>query len=413
LEACTCLEKLAGPLRRALTDFPAVLVTGPRQSGKTTFLRAEAGQRAAYVSLDDPFERGFAVEDPNGFLERFGSRPVILDEIQQAPTLLPHLKLRIDAERSRPAAGCSRVAAVRPDGRVSESLAGRVAILQLLLSHLPRRPVSPACRSLKSCGEEGIPSPRCARARGTCGCARTCRPTSSAISGNCATSPTSVNSRRFVALAAGRHARRPTSPRSPGGRRHAADRPGVARPPGSGVPGPPAAALPPQLRQAHHQVAPPRLPRLRAAVCADTAAERRGGARGRHGRRDLRGVGGQRGDQVLRECRPRGRRLLLALAGRRRGRPRRATRRATGPIEAKLTASPSPGHVGPIRRFIELAGVEAAETGLLVCQVKERKSLPGGHLALPWGEFPAWLEGRLTTKLNGRARNPKRVTPTR
>jgi hypothetical protein len=72
-------------------------VTGPRQSGKTTFLRNEAGERFAYLSLDDPRERSFATTDPVGFLDRFAGRPVVLDEIQYAPALLPYVKMRIDA----------------------------------------------------------------------------------------------------------------------------------------------------------------------------------------------------------------------------------------------------------------------------------------------------------------------------
>ncbi len=51
-------RQLATALHRALAGFPAVLVTGPRQSGKTTFLRHEAGARVGYLSFDDPLERG-------------------------------------------------------------------------------------------------------------------------------------------------------------------------------------------------------------------------------------------------------------------------------------------------------------------------------------------------------------------
>ena len=60
------------PLVKALQHFPAVLITGPRQSGKTTFLLQEGGPGYSYVSFDDPLERNFAVSDPNGFFDRFG-----------------------------------------------------------------------------------------------------------------------------------------------------------------------------------------------------------------------------------------------------------------------------------------------------------------------------------------------------
>lgn len=84
-----------------MEGFPAVLVTDPRQFEKTTFLRHEARENMDYVSFDDPLERDFATIAPSGFLDRFAERPVILDEIQYVPTLLPYLKLRIDAEPGR------------------------------------------------------------------------------------------------------------------------------------------------------------------------------------------------------------------------------------------------------------------------------------------------------------------------
>ena len=123
---------LAPALRKALAGFPAVLVTGPRQSGKTTFLRHEAGEQVDYVSFDDPLERDFATVDPAGFLGRFSERPVILDEIHYVPALLSYLKMRIDAKPGRSGrwllTGSQQFGLMRD---VSESLAGRVAVLEL------------------------------------------------------------------------------------------------------------------------------------------------------------------------------------------------------------------------------------------------------------------------------------------
>lgn len=65
------------------------------------------------------------------------------------------------------------------------------------------------------------------------------------------------------------------------------------------------------------------------------------------------------------------------------------------PVEAKLTATPSAGHVEPLRRFIRVAGGESADSGLIVCRTPQARMLPGGHTALPWGAFPQWLEERL------------------
>lgn len=116
----------------AVRSFPAVLITGARQTGKTTFLLQEAGGRAEYISLDDPLERSFALSDPNGFLDRFGGKPMIIDEIQYVPELLPYIKIRIDRNRQQNGrwllTGSQQFQLMK---NVSESLAGRIVILEL------------------------------------------------------------------------------------------------------------------------------------------------------------------------------------------------------------------------------------------------------------------------------------------
>ena len=62
------------------------------------------------------------------------------------------------------------------------------------------------------------------------------------------------------------------------------------------------------------------------------------------------------------------------------------------PVEIKLSATPTRRHVESLDRFCKLAGVTAHRHGVLVCRVQEPRELPGGHLALPWQEFPAWLD---------------------
>ena len=88
-------------LRRAASEFPAVVLTGPRQSGKTTLLKHVFGKRYGYVSLEPPDIRAAAETDPRGFLDTYPA-PMILDEVQYAPDLLPYVKERIDGLRSRP-----------------------------------------------------------------------------------------------------------------------------------------------------------------------------------------------------------------------------------------------------------------------------------------------------------------------
>lgn len=81
-------------LNRRAAQYPVVTLTGPRQSGKTTLARA-CFPGLAYVSLEDPDIRRFALEDPRGFLAPL-SKGAILDEIQRAPELVSYLQAMAD-----------------------------------------------------------------------------------------------------------------------------------------------------------------------------------------------------------------------------------------------------------------------------------------------------------------------------
>ncbi len=139
--------------RKARGQFPVLLVTGPRQVGKTTFLQHLCTKRQRYVSLDDPLVRRLAKEDPALFLQRFPP-PVVIDEIQYAPELLPYIKMAVDAKRSPGMFWLTGSQQFHVMKGVSESLAGRVGILNLLgfsqreLAGLVDTPFLPVPRNL-------------------------------------------------------------------------------------------------------------------------------------------------------------------------------------------------------------------------------------------------------------------------
>lgn len=122
---------LAARLREALADTPAVLIHGPRQSGKTTLARTVGEPRGyRYVSFDDEAVREAARRDPLGFVEGLPGR-TILDEVQRVPEIFPSLKAAIDQRRTAGRFILTGSANVLLVPHLAESLAGRMGILRL------------------------------------------------------------------------------------------------------------------------------------------------------------------------------------------------------------------------------------------------------------------------------------------
>ncbi len=111
--------------------FPVMLVTGPRQVGKTTLLRRLMETDRKYVTLDDPDVRYLAKKDPALFMQRY-TPPVLIDEIQYATELLPYIKMHVDKKKRKGDIWITGSQAFRLMKDVSESLAGRVGIVNLL-----------------------------------------------------------------------------------------------------------------------------------------------------------------------------------------------------------------------------------------------------------------------------------------
>lgn len=119
---------------RTLNEFskgyPILAITGPRQSGKTTLARF-VFKKKPYISLEEPDQRAFAIEDPRGFLARYPDGAV-LDEVQRAPSLFSYLQTRVDRDGRR---GLFVLTGSQQFGllsNITQTLAGRVALIHLL-----------------------------------------------------------------------------------------------------------------------------------------------------------------------------------------------------------------------------------------------------------------------------------------
>lgn len=124
-------RNLESVVKQVTEEYPVVLVTGPRQVGKTTMLRKlMEGTDRGYVSLDDLNERSLAKNDPELFLQ-LHKPPVLIDEVQYAPELFTYIKIHADSHHEPGAFWLTGSQVFKLMRGVQESLAGRVAVLSM------------------------------------------------------------------------------------------------------------------------------------------------------------------------------------------------------------------------------------------------------------------------------------------
>jgi predicted AAA+ superfamily ATPase len=125
-------REIEGTLKKTVKQFPAVALSGPRQSGKSTLLKKIFGGTHQVVSFDDPLTRQESISDPKLFLENV-REPVIFDEIQYVPEILSYLKILIDDNRNKRGrfilTGSQQFNLIK---NLGDSLAGRIGLLTLL-----------------------------------------------------------------------------------------------------------------------------------------------------------------------------------------------------------------------------------------------------------------------------------------
>ena len=124
-------------MKALFLQYPFVTVTGPRQSGKTTLCRT-AFPNLRYANLEAPDQREFAVSDPRAFLAQLGEGAII-DEVQHVPALLSYLQVLADERRRNSLFILTGSEQFKLSDAISQSLAGRTALLRLLPFSLAER----------------------------------------------------------------------------------------------------------------------------------------------------------------------------------------------------------------------------------------------------------------------------------
>ena len=155
-------------INKMVEEFPVIVISGARQVGKSTMLQMIKDEKMNYVTLDDLDARNLAISDPKYFLEQY-SYPLLIDEIQYAPNLLPYIKMIVDEERFKSLKNNTKIKSLfwltgsqqfKVMKEVSESLAGRVGVLNLYslsnseIDNIDNKLFSPKIEELKKGIEE-------------------------------------------------------------------------------------------------------------------------------------------------------------------------------------------------------------------------------------------------------------------
>ena len=390
-------RQLASTVREALEMFPAVLITGPRQSGKTTLVKQEFGQRFAYCTFDDVLQRSFAREDPVGFLNQFGDKPLILDEFQYVPGILTALKQRIDDNREEVGhwilTGSQRFGMMKD---VSESLAGRLAILELM----PFCTSEEGTKGPRSLGDwlwgGGYPEPALHPRRRTMWVKAYLETYLERDVRQLTRVQDLALFEAFVALLASLHGQELNM-------QAISRRLGISKPTVKAWIGILESSIVVVLLRPYFANLGKRLikspkvyfldPLLVSYLTRQPSPE--GALAGAMGGALVEGLvvseafkgfanAGQRVDaNFWRSHDGLEVDLLLQL------------RRGLVPVEIKATATPMPRHCRPLERFKRLVGLSSGDQGLLVCNVETPTPLPHGNLAMPWNHFGSWLRQEL------------------
>ncbi|MCK5280889.1 MAG: ATP-binding protein, partial [Cyclobacteriaceae bacterium] len=122
-------RKIEDILKEISTHFPIISLVGPRQSGKTTLVK-KVFNNYKYVNLENTQNRGFAVEDPQGFIKQYNEH-VIIDEAQYAPELFSYIQENVDENRINGKFILTGSQNFLLSQNISQSLAGRTAVFTL------------------------------------------------------------------------------------------------------------------------------------------------------------------------------------------------------------------------------------------------------------------------------------------